>query len=597
MGLIQKLIAKIDPDLRRLFGYLPPYKGKILSSVLFLACAGASSSLIAVLLGKLTDLGFYSKQSWVVVAIPFALVMVAAVNGFCMFMSGYLLAKVSQGVLVTVREQLFRAMLRWPAKAYQTFKTGQVTSKFINEANGAMGGAASSCVMLIRDTVQIVALIGILIYYSWQLTIVTILTAPLIVIILRVIAKKMRSAVDKSQKMIAAILSRVGEAYEAQRLVKVYNSYDHEFTRFTEVNSTIRRVALNISRISLIGTPLTQMVSMLGVACVVAFALMQAQRGGLTMGEFVTFISAMLLILPPLRHLSGLNAAFISMATAAHSVFTMMDEPAEKETGTKVFTRVKGAVEFRHVSLRYPGTDTEAVRDFNLQVKPGEAIALVGTSGSGKSSIINMIPRFWNPTSGEILIDGENYQDFTLASLRNQIALVSQEVFLFDGTIGQNIAYGIADVTPEKIQAAVEAAALTDFIAALPKGLDTPVGEAGSMLSGGQKQRISIARALLKDAPILILDEATSALDSESEHHIKLALARLMKGRTSFTVAHRLSTIDKADRIVVMEKGVIREMGNQDELLALNGIYANLYRLQALHPGLAEGSSKEHAFP
>lgn len=597
MGLIQKLIAKIDPDLRRLFGYLPPYKGKILSSVLFLACAGASSSLIAVLLGKLTDLGFYSKQSWVVVAIPFALVMVAAVNGFCMFMSGYLLAKVSQGVLVTVREQLFRAMLRWPAKAYQTFKTGQVTSKFINEANGAMGGAASSCVMLIRDTVQIVALIGILIYYSWQLTIVTILTAPLIVIILRVIAKKMRSAVDKSQKMIAAILSRVGEAYEAQRLVKVYNSYDHEFTRFTEVNSTIRRVALNISRISLIGTPLTQMVSMLGVACVVAFALMQAQRGGLTMGEFVTFISAMLLILPPLRHLSGLNAAFTSMATAAHSVFTMMDEPAEKETGTKTFTRVKGAVEFRHVSLRYPGTDTEAVRDFSLQVKPGEAIALVGTSGSGKSSIINMIPRFWNPTSGEILIDGENYQDFTLASLRNQIALVSQEVFLFDGTIGQNIAYGIAAVTPEKIQAAVEAAALTDFIDTLPKGLDTPVGEAGSMLSGGQKQRISIARALLKDAPILILDEATSALDSESEHHIKLALARLMKGRTSFTVAHRLSTIDKADRIVVMEKGVIREMGNQDELLALNGIYANLYRLQAFHPGLAEGSSKDHAFP
>lgn len=592
MGLLQQLIAKIDPDLRRLFGYLPPYKEKIASSVFFLACAGGSSSLIAVLLGKLTDLGFYSKQTWVVVAIPFALVAVAAINGFCMFMSGYLLAKVSQGVLVTVREQLFRAMLRWPAKAYQTYKTGQVTSKFINEANGAMGSAASSCVMLIRDTVQIVALVGILIYYSWQLTIVTILTAPLIVLILRVIAKKMRSAVDKSQRMIAAILSRVGEAYEAQRLVKVYNSYDHEFNRFAEVNNTIRRVALNISRISLIGTPLTQLVSMLGVACVVAFALMQAQRGGLTMGEFVTFISAMLLILPPLRHLSGLNAAFTSMATAAHSVFTMMDEPAEKETGTKVLARVQGAVEFRHVCLRYPGTTAEAVEDFNLVVKPGEAIALVGTSGSGKSSIVNMIPRFWNPTAGEILIDGENYQDFTLASLRNQIALVSQEVFLFDGTIGENIAYGVENATPERINAAIEAAALEDFIAELPHGLDTPVGEAGSMLSGGQKQRISIARALLKDAPILILDEATSALDSESEHHIKLALARLMQGRTSFTVAHRLSTIDKADRIVVMEKGVIREMGNQNELLALNGIYANLYRLQALHPDLAAGSSK-----
>lgn len=584
MELIKKLLLKIDPDLRRLFGYLPSYKGKIFASVLFLACAGASSSLIAVLLGKLTDLGFYSKEAWVVAGLPAALVAVAAVNGFCMFMSNYLLAKVSQGILVTVREQLFRKMLYWPANAYQRNNSGFVSSKFINEANGAMGGAASSCVMLVRDTVQIVALLCVLLYYSWQLTIVTLLTAPVIIYIMRWIAKKMRINVGRSQQLTAQILSRVTEAYEAQRLVKVYGSYDREIQRFIDLNNTIRRTQLNITKVASVGTPLTQMVSMIGVAAVVTYALMQAQLGDITIGEFVTFITAMLLILPPLRHLSGLNAAFTSMATAANSVFKMMDEPEEKETGKLVLQHAVGAVEFRHVTLRYPGTTDDAVHDFNLQVRPGEAIAFVGTSGSGKSSIVNLIPRFWEPTAGELLIDGRNYLDYTLASLRSQIALVSQDVFLFEGTIGENIAYGVPGASKEQITSAIEAAALLPFIESLPKGLETPVGEAGNLLSGGQKQRISIARALLKDAPILILDEATSALDSESEHHIKLALAHLMAGRTSFTVAHRLSTIDQADRIVVLEKGVVREIGSHTELLARNGIYANLYRLQTVHP-------------
>ncbi|KAB7651002.1 ATP-binding cassette domain-containing protein [Sutterella seckii] len=274
--------------------------------------------------------------------------------------------------------------------------------------------------------------------------------------------------------------------------------------------------------------------------------------------------------------------AIVGMSVAAESIFQTLDEPLEAETGTVELRDVKGAVTFEHVSLRYPNADRDAVSDFNLKVKPGESIALVGFSGSGKTSVVNMIPRFWNPTAGRILIDGTDTKDVTLSSLRNQIAIVSQDVVLFDGTIRENIAYAMPDVTEEALARAIEAAALKEFIASLPQGLDTPVGEAGSRLSGGQKQRISIARAILRNTPILILDEATSALDSESEAAIKTALDRLMAGRTTFIVAHRLSTIRNASRIVVMSDGVIQEIGTHEELLEKGGAYANLSKLQSL---------------
>ncbi|MEF9996454.1 MAG: ATP-binding cassette domain-containing protein, partial [Burkholderiaceae bacterium] len=324
---------------------------------------------------------------------------------------------------------------------------------------------------------------------------------------------------------------------------------------------------------------------MSGVSVVVAVALLQAQAGLLTMGEFMTYLSAMLMMLPPLRHLASINASVARMAAAADSVFAMIDEEPERDPGAKTLGRASGAVEFRGVGHTYPGAEIPALKDFKLTVKPGEMIALVGASGSGKTTLINLIPRFLAPSQGEILFDGVAQSELTLASLRAQIALVSQDVVLFDDTIAANIAYGAQrGASIEAIRAAAQAAYLLPFIESLPDGFDTRVGEGGAKLSGGQRQRLSIARALLKDAPILLLDEATSALDTESEKFIQASLEQLMTGRTSFVVAHRLSTIEGADRIVVMEHGRIVEVGCHAELLAAGGMYAHLYHIQFSAP-------------
>ncbi len=583
--ILNALTKNIDPNLRRLLTYLPKYKGMFLLSMIFMALSGSSSSLIATFLGKLTDVGFYEKEAWMVIGAPICLIFIAALNGFCVFMSSYLLSKVSQSILVTLRTQLFTNILYWPAHTYQRNTTGLISSKFVNEANVALSNAAKSIIVLVRDSVQVVGLMGILIYYNWQLTLVTLIIAPIIAFVLRKISQKMKAIVGTSQQSIATMLVRVQETYEAQRVVKVYNNYSREISRFEDVNNLIKKISLQMMKMSSMGSPITQLITMVGVAIVVAVALFEAQHGLLTMGEFITFLSAMLLMMQPLKQLTNLNATFVAMAMAAESIFCTMDEPLENDHGTKVVERVKGDIVFENVSLQYPESNGFALKNFNLDVKAGENIALVGQSGSGKSSLVNLIPRFWEPSQGRILFDGEDYKELTLESLRNQIAVVSQDVVMFDDTIRANIAYGVPNATDEQINEVIEAAALTDFIQSLPQGLNTPVGEAGNRLSGGQKQRISIARALLKNSPILILDEATSALDSESEHHIKMALEQLMKGRTCFTVAHRLSTIEKADRIIVMSQGEIQEQGTHADLLAKDGIYANLVKLQNTQTG------------
>ncbi|MBR4940162.1 MAG: ATP-binding cassette domain-containing protein, partial [Burkholderiaceae bacterium] len=350
---------------------------------------------------------------------------------------------------------------------------------------------------------------------------------------------------------------------------------------FGVINRTIRDQQMRILKLTSLGTPATQIITILAVALVVGVALWESQQGWITIGDFITFLTAMLLLMDPLRHMAGLNSTFVTMSVAAKGIFASIDKPLEEDNGTVHLEKASGQVTFEKVTLKYPGSKKSAVTDFSLTVNPGEHIALVGESGSGKSSIINMIPRFWLPTKGRILVDGHDYKDVTLTSLRDNIAIVTQDVFLFDDTIRANIAYGMPNATEEEIQAAVKAAALESFVESLPNGLDTSVGEAGDKLSGGQKQRISIARAILKNAPILILDEATSALDSESERHIQDALDNLMQGRTCFTVAHRLSTIENADRIIVMENSKIIEMGTHQSLIEKDGKYANLVRLQA----------------
>lgn len=580
MSKAKKKVRWDDPALTRLFRYALPYKWQLVMASVWIVGAASMSSLTATLLGKLTDLGFYEKESWVIAAAPATLIGVTLLYAVSTVMSTYLLTKISQSMLVTLRTELFARILHWPFANYQSHSTGLVCSKFVNEANIALGGAVSAAIILVRDSLQIIALFAVLFWQNWQLTLVALVVGPVGALIMRAISQRTKRIVKASQAAIAGILSRVQESYKAERLVKISDTYDFEMDRFRPINQKIRRTELKRQIMQGLGTPVTQVITMSGVAVVVAYALFEAQAGRLTIGEFITFLSAMMLLMPPLQHLAGLNATFASISVAAKSIFDTMDEAVEEDKGTVELKDVRGAIEFKDVHLTYPGTTREAIKGVTLSVRPGEHVALVGLSGSGKSSMVNLVPRFWSVTSGAVTVDGVNVEDCTLTSLRNHIAVVSQNVILFDTTIRENIAYGMPEVSEAAIEKAVEAAALKEVVAALPQGLDTPVGEAGGLLSGGQKQRISIARALLKDAPILILDEATSALDSESENQIKEALETLMKGRTCLTVAHRLSTIDRADRIVVMQDGVIVEEGAPTELMAKGGAYARMVRLQ-----------------
>lgn len=580
MSKAKKKVRWDDPALTRLFRYALPYKWQLVMASIWIVGAASMSSLTATLLGRLTDLGFYEKEPWVIAAAPATLIGVTLLYAVSTVMSTYLLTKISQSMLVTLRTELFARILHWPFANYQSHSTGLVCSKFVNEANIALGGAVSAAIILVRDSLQIIALFAVLFWQNWQLTLVALVVGPVGALIMRVISQRTKRIVKASQAAIAGILSRVQESYKAERLVKISDTYDFEMDRFRPINQKIRRTELKRQIMQGLGTPVTQVITMSGVAVVVAYALFEAQAGRLTIGEFITFLSAMMLLMPPLQHLAGLNATFASISVAAKSIFDTMDEAVEEDKGTVELKNVKGAIEFKDVHLTYPGTTREAIKGVTLSVRSGEHVALVGLSGSGKSSMVNLVPRFWSVTSGAVTVDGVNVEDCTLTSLRNHIAVVSQNVILFDTTVRENIAYGMPEVSEAAIEKAVEAAALKEVVAALPQGLDTPVGEAGGLLSGGQKQRISIARALLKDAPILILDEATSALDSESENQIKEALETLMRGRTCLTIAHRLSTIDRADRIVVMQDGAIVEEGTPAELLAKGGAYARMVRLQ-----------------
>lgn len=582
MGLKKILAKSMDKNVLRFLGYMKKEKWKMVFALLFMVLSGATSSMLASLLGNLTDIGFYQKESWVVYAAPLGLIGVAILHGGSMFGSGYLLAIVSQRTLATIRSEMFAKIMRWPASGYIQNSCGLLSTKFVMEANAMMTNAARYAIRLFRDIIQVIALVLTLIYHSWQLSLIILVLGPAIYWVLKKIAQLMKEVMASSQRSIAHLMVEAQEGYHAQNLIKLYNNYDGANKKFNQLNRIIKKLALKMIAIGSLGDPLTQVVAMIAVAGVMTVAMIQVQAGLMTLGGFITFLTALLLLVPPLRNIANMNTTLVMMSVATSSIFDTIDSVEEKDDGAIVLEKIKGNIEFKDVSLTYPERDTPAVQHFNLNVKAGEHIALVGASGSGKTTLINMIPRFWLPTEGQITVDGHDYTQIKLDSLRQGIAIVSQNVFLFNDTIRYNLTYGLGDVSEDRIAQALEMAALSDFVASLPEGLETVVGEAGSKLSGGQKQRLSIARALLKDAPILILDEATSALDSESEHHIQVAIEKLMVGRTCFTVAHRLSTIKNADRIVVMNSGVIKEIGTHAELMAEDGEYASLVKLQTL---------------
>lgn len=571
---------KLDPDLVRLAAYALPYRWKLLGAACWMVIVAGTTAITSKLLGMLTEQGFYEQDTSMIVIAPAALIAITLLYAVALVMSSYMLTKISQSILVKLRMQLFSRMLRWPPAQYQEYTSGEVGSKFINEANIALSGAAETAMVLVRDSLQVLALFSLLLWQNWQLTLVACIVGPLAAFLLGIIRRKTRKVVKENQAAIANTLSCVQETYRAQRVIKVSETYQFEKDKFKRINDKIKRTTLKQLKLQGLGTPITQIVTMMGVAVVVGFALAQAREGQLTVGEFITFLSAMLFLMQPLQNLAGLNATFTRISVAARSIFSMMDLPIQEDSGSVVLNAARGEIVFENAQVRYPGSEVSSLDGINLTIRPGEHVALIGLSGSGKTTTVNLLPRFAELTDGSVKIDGVDVREYTLESLRNQIAIVSQDVVLFDATIRENVAYGCPTATDADIEVAMNAAALTDFLKSLPKGLDSPVGEGGRLLSGGQKQRISIARAILKNAPIVILDEATSALDSESENTIKRALNQLMNGRTCLLVAHRLSMIDSVDKIVAMKEGRIVEEGAPAELLAKGGVYAEFCRLQ-----------------
>lgn len=581
--MLSKFLHGIDPALLRLAGYAKPYKWQLLMSCFWMVIVAGTTAITSKLLGMLTEQGFYERDTSMIVTAPVALIVITLFYAVALVMSNYTLTKVSQSILVTVRTQMYSNMLRWPMEQYQKLSSGEISSKFVNEANIALGGAAQAAMVLVRDFLQVAALFSLLLWQNWQLTLVTCVVGPLAAFLLGIVRKRMRKVVHQSQEAIADTLSCVQEAYGAQRVIKVSGTYQFENQRFGSINEAIRRTTLKKLKLSSMGTPITQVVTMMGVAVVVTFALIQAKAGLLSVGDFITFLSAMLFLMQPLQSLAGLNATFTAISVAAKSVFAIMDAPLQQDVGTVARSEVQGNIDLCDVYVRYPESEQEALKGINLSIRAGEHVALIGHSGSGKTTTVNLLPRFVEASSGVVKIDGVDVCDFTLENLRKHIAIVSQDVFLFDATIRENVAYGFPQATEDEINAAIRAAALEDVIKNLPNGLDSTVGEGGRLLSGGQKQRVSIARAFLKNAPIVILDEATSALDSESEHQIKQALTRLLDGRTCLIVAHRLSVIDNVDRIVALHEGRIVEEGTPAELLTKDGVYSKFCRLQQVH--------------
>lgn len=578
-----KWMEKVDPDLRRLYRYFLPHKWRLAVAVVFLMGSASMSSVTATLLGKMTDIGFYHQEGWNIYAAPLALIGVTLGFAICTVMSTVLMAKVSQAVLVKLRMQLFESILHWPDAEYQRNTTGRISSKFVNEATMALSGAAQSFIVLVRDSIQVVALLSVLFWHDWQLTLVTFVIIPGLALTLRTISRRIRKIVRESQETLGKMISRVQETYEAERLVKVSNTYDFEEKRFAEVNEHIFKLTLKNIKMTAVTTPVTQMLTMVAIACVVGMALYEAQKGLLPIGEFITFLSALLLMKAPIQHLSGLNGTFASISVAAKSIFDTIDAEREKDDGPDLLIQPGGGtVTFENVTVVYPGKDAPTLKSFSLEIKQGERVALVGQSGSGKTTLVNLIARFLEPSEGRILIDGQDISKVSHRSLRRQMAFVTQDVVLFDSTLKDNLTYGLGNVTECDIQKALEVASLTELVQALPEGLETRVGEGGNMLSGGQKQRVSIARAFLKNAPILIMDEATSALDSNTEQQVVKAMNRLREGRTCITVAHRLGSVMEANRVFVMSAGKVIEEGSPQKLIQMKGFFYRAAKDQLL---------------
>lgn len=564
----------------RLLTYVKPYWFAFAATILAMVVFAGTETGMAALMKPLMDGSFVERDPDTIKLIPLLLIGLFLIRGVSSFFTTYGLGWVARNVIRQLREEMFQRLITLPSSFFDRSASGQLMSKVLYDVEQVASAATDAVLTVIRDTLTIIGLLAWMIYLNGFLSLIILVTVPFIAILVFHISRRFRRISKNIQTSMGDVSHVCSEIIEGHREVKTFGSQEFEGKRFDKINKMNRNQQMKKITTEAISQPIIQMITVFGLAIVIYLATIPDVLATITVGSFISFVTAMFMILTPLKRLTKVNSKLQAGIAAAESVFNLLDEEVEMDTGHLSLSRAKGHIEYKDVSFSYDDNNGNVLENISIEIQPGQTIAFVGHSGSGKTTLVGLLARFYNIDHGQILVDGIDTKTLKLTELRCQISLVNQQVVLFNDTIANNISYGQQNISESDIIAAAKSAHAWDFIQRLPNGLHTEVGENGVLLSGGQRQRLAIARALLRDSPILILDEATSALDTEAERHIQAALENLMHQRTTLVIAHRLSTIEKADKIIVMHNGRILETGTHAELIDNGSHYADLHRLQ-----------------